>query len=421
MVEPWEVNIVDLFCGCGGNMSGCHEAIRERGLSYSGLAVNHCPVAVGTMRRNFPDVRTLACGIEEAVPGELVTGTVHLLWASPSCTHHSRARGGRPRSDQLRSQPEYVTTWLSQCDVRTLIVENVPEFQEWGPLGEDGKPDKALKGATFRAWVGMIESLGYQVKYRTVNCADYGDATTRRRFFLLATKNDLDAPEFPEPTHGDRVPGRSQWRAVGECLDLTDTGKSIFNRKHPLVRNTIHRIAVGARKFWGLDIPGDALEQATAPSGKLQSTEPFIVTMRNNATVAPLDAPLSTVTCTAAHALCSAHIIDVPLVLGQHGGSVCRPATEPCPTLCTAGGVRAIFPVVSTDGCAKTLPCLGDGRYLDIRMRMLKPEELARVHSLPDDFVLTGTHHERVKQVGNSVPARTAKALCRAVLDKLRA
>jgi hypothetical protein len=28
---------------------------------------------------------------------------IELLWASPSCVHHSRARGGKPREEQQRS------------------------------------------------------------------------------------------------------------------------------------------------------------------------------------------------------------------------------------------------------------------------------------------------------------------------------
>lgn len=55
--------------------------------------------------------------------------------------------------------------------------------------------------------------------------------------------------------------------------------------------------------------------------------------------------------------------------------------------------------------------------FLDILMRMLEPRELARAHSLPDDFVLTGNKTEQTKQVGNSVPAETAAALCRAMLE----
>lgn len=491
-----EVNFVDLFCGCGGNMSGMHDAAKELRLTYTGLAINHWAIAVKTMRTNFPDVTTLDCKIEEAVPGQLVHGTVHMLWASPSCTHHSRAAGGRPRNDQLRSQPAYVTTWLSDCNVLTLVVENVPEFTEWGPLDDEGKPIKERKGEAFRAWVKMIESLGYQVEWRILNCADYGDPTTRKRFFLIATKVGLPPPRFPEPTYGDHVPGRKQWRGAGECLDLSDLGKSIFGRDRPLKEKTLARLAAGARKYWGLDITTDMLVRAcgkerplkpfivklnrgattedvddpltTVTAGgnhhALVQARPFIAKLRHNATVAPTDDPLTTISAGGGHhAVCSLvcdhqnhgkacapdrpmrtvsthdHFSLATLVLGQHGGSTCRPASRPIPTACVRTCMRMFQPIVVDnanggiirgagqplntvtlkDQHMMALPVLEDGRRIDIYMRMLKPKELARAHSLPDGFVLCGTKTEQTKQVGNSVPAMTAKALCLSTLGLL--
>lgn len=49
---------------------------------------------------------------------------------------------------------------------------------------------------------------------------------------------------------------------------------------------------------------------------------------------------------------------------------------------------------------------------IDIRIRMLKPSELAKAHSFPDDYRLTGNRGEQVKQIGNSVPVITACAMC---------
>ena len=404
-----ELNTVNLFCGMGGDEIGIRDAVRtDLKMAYKGLSINHWGVAVATMRANFPNVTTLDCKIEEAVPGDLVPwGTqVHLLWASPSCTHHSRAKGGMPRSNQLRSQPEYVTTWIAQTRPRCVIVENVPEFREWGPLDDEGLPDKTHKGETFKAWVGMIESLGYNVEHRVLCCADYGDATSRRRFFLIAVRRDVGVPVWPKPTHGNHVPGLPQWRGAGECLDLSNLGRSIFGRKHPLAEKTLARLADGARKYWGLDITTGML--AKACSGKRM--EPFIVKLNRMVT----------------------------LVLGQHGAAACRPATEPIPTVACKGAVRVIEPVVIDnanggiirgsqeplntvtlkDQHMMALPVLEDGRRIDIFIRMLTPRELARAHSVPDDFVITGNKTEQTKQVGNSVPVRTARALVRTLLEK---
>ena len=547
-----ELNTVDLFCGAGGASTGLELALSRLKMRHKGLAINHWAVAVDTMKRNHPDIDTKQMGIEEAVPADLVpSGEVDLLWASPSCTHHSRAKGGKPRSNQLRAQPELVLTWLDQLFVRRIIIENVPEFVDWGPLTKDGRPIEKLKGSCFRSWVAAIEARNYAVEWRIVNCADYGDATTRRRFFLKAVRRGCGRIRWPEPTHAenprpDLFGTLKPWRGIRECLDLEDTGKSIFNRSKPLAENTLRRISVGLRKFCGIDFQMDMLGSDKGDGSRVRPlssplppqhaggnrsavVRPFIVRMNRNCTAESVDAPLSTTTTKEHHALCQPLILDhfkngeakptdapmpaqtthdrfsmitpyliteqaknaprgidkplraqttvrkdylcTPLVLGQQGGAAARPIDEPCPTIATGGAVRMITPLVlGRDACAKcrpatkpmpTLTCGGamrvitplildtsrpgghdsghtrpasrpiqtlttcdnvqgvfpvleDGRVIDIRIRMLKPSELAAAHSFPKDYVLTGNRGEQVKQIGNSVPVMTAAAMCEA-------
>lgn len=522
------INTVDLFCGAGGATTGLELALHRLGLTHHGIAINHWEVAVDTMRKNHPLIDTKRMSIEEAVPADLVPdGYVDLLWASPSCTHHSRAKGGKPRSNQLRAQPELVLTWLDQLMVRRVIVENVPEFVEWGPLNANGEPIKSMKGKCFEAWVNAIRARNYLVEWRVVNCADYGDATTRRRFFLKAVRRGCGRINWPEPTHAENPENdlfvqRKPWRGIRECLDLEDTGKSIFNRSKPLAANTLRRIAVGLRKYCGLDFQMDMLgadgpdESRLRPTDKPMVTQhaggnrvaivrPFLVKLRNHENVEPIEKPLSTVTCSGAHhALCTPFVVNnfannvprridkpihalttgnhsmlcTPLVMGQQGGAECRPVSEPCPTIATSGAIRVITPMVldhfqggelqpadkpigaqtthdrfsvvtpfvmdmshpadddgrrvsSADEPAKTittrnnqavicLPQLEDGRLVDIRIRMLKPSELAAAHSFPPDYELTGNRGDQVKQIGNSVPVMTAAAMCQADLEAAR-
>ena len=546
------VNTIDLFCGAGGATTGLELALKRLNMKHTGIAINHWRVAVDTMRANHPAVDTKQMSIEAAIPEELVPGReVDLLWASPSCTHHSRAKGGKPRSNQLRAQPELILQWLDDLFVRRLIVENVPEFIEWGPLTKDGRPIQAMRGSSFRAWVESIKARNYIVDWRVVNCADYGDATSRRRFFLKAVRRGCGKIRWPEPTHAenpqpDLFGTLKPWRGVRECLDLTDTGRSIFNRKKPLARNTLRRIAVGLRKFCGLDFQMDMLGAGendetrvlptTAPlrtqhtANRTAIVRPFVVKLRGGQDVDSVDTPISAIATSGAHhMICQPLILDhfkngeaqsadapigaqtthdrfsmvtpyliteqannaprgidkplraqttvrkdylcTPLVLGQQGGATARPIDKPCPTIATGGAVRMITPLVlGRDACAQcrpatkpmpTLTCGGamrvitplildmsrpgghdsghirpadrpiqtlttcdnvqgvfpvleDGRVIDIRIRMLKPSELAAAHSFPADYILTGNRGEQVKQIGNSVPVETAAAMCAA-------
>lgn len=549
-----ELNTVDLFCGAGGASTGMEMALASLGLVHKGLAINHWHVAVDTMKANHPDIDTRKMSIEEAIPADLVPGkVVDLLWASPTCTHFSRARGGKPKDKQLRAQPELVVTWLDQLFVRRLIIENVPEFIQWGPLGDDNKPlksgvklmearsvggvnlGKVKVGKCFAAWINSIRARNYYVQWQIVNCADYGDATTRKRFFLKAVRRGCGRIQWPEPTHA-RNPGSTvlnlhcePWRGVRECLDLEDTGTSIFGRDRPLAENTLRRIFVGMEKYNGISFQMDMLGADKGDSSRVRPltdplppqhaggnrtavVRPFVVRLNRNCDAESVEEPLSSVQAGGQHhALCTPFIVNnntnnipkplddpapslttgnhamlcqplildhfkngkatdgreplgaqttherysmvTPLVLGQQSGSEARPIDEPCPTIATGGAIRVATPVIldmsrpggpdsghvhSADAPIPTitscdavqvatpliidgvdvshLPRLPDGRYLDIRIRMLKPSELAAAHSFPKDYKLTGNRTEQVKQIGNSVPVLTAAAMCEADL-----
>lgn len=398
-----------MFCGAGGYTTGSVMALDDLRVPYEYWAVNHWDRAVQTMKLNHPRVHTFEQDLTVVIPSEVIPGR-HLdhLHASPSCTHHSRACGGRPRSKQLRAQPNIVLDWQDDIDISRLSIENVPEFMDWGPLDDEGMPVKSQKGTLFKIWVKSLEARNFEVEWRVVNCADFGDATTRKRFFLKAVRKGRGKIVWPEPEFSKDGVLLPRWRGVCECLDFSDTGKSIFNRARPLAAATMERIAVGAQKYWGVDI------------------RPFIVRMNRNCYAESIDDPCSAITTSGAHhMLCIPIVMDhyrnggtqdgslplgtqtthdryslvTPLVLGQHGGATCRPVSEPCPTVSCDGFIREVYPQ------------LADGRIVDIRIRMLRPDELARAHSFPDDYVITGNRTEKVKQIGNSVPCRTARAM----------
>jgi DNA (cytosine-5)-methyltransferase 1 len=130
-----------------------------------------------------------------------------------------------------------------------IILENVEEFEDWGPLGPDNRPDPARVGLTFRIWKGKLEALGYKVEHRELVAADFGAPTTRKRLYLIA-RCDGQPIVWPEPTH-DRD-GRLL-RPPGARPPNASTGRSSARRsssaKRPLAENTQRRIARGIDKF----------------------------------------------------------------------------------------------------------------------------------------------------------------------------
>lgn len=332
MTDGRKTLVADLFCGAGGTSTGALRALERRGLAVELVCVNHWPIAIETHKLNHPTARHYVQDLASARPAELVPeGYLDLLTASPTCTFHSRARGGKPTSDQQRADPWHIVTWLTELQVKRLLIENVPEFVDWGPVcPETGRPIKARKGEYFRAWTATIEALGFAFKHKVCNSADHGGFTTRKRFFLLA-RSDGRSFSFPAPTHsrdgaGDLLGGRRKWRASREIIDWSRKGRSIFTRAKPLAPKTLARIEAGALRF---DWP-----------------EPFLVILRRNMSVGSLDAPLPTITAGAAHLGLAEPRLEA-FTLSQGAGGAPRAVSAPLPTIVGGGAVSITEAVIA--------------------------------------------------------------------------
>lgn len=270
--------VVDLFAGGGGASEGIELAL---GRPVS-LAVNHSRTAIECHQRNHPHTHHEIADVWEVDPVEACAGRpVGLLWASPSCTHYSRAKGAHnPKSAEIRSLPWVVIRWARTVKPRVILMENVPEFLDWGPLDAHGHPIKSKRGRTFKIWLGKLKAQGYQVEWRTLVAADYGAPTTRKRVYLIA-RRDGQPITWPAPTH-TRAGSLfcSPWRTAAECIDWSLPAKSIFDRKKPLAEKTLKRIAAGIVRY------------------VLRSAKPFVVSLTHHGgeRTHDLGSPLPTVT-----------------------------------------------------------------------------------------------------------------------------
>jgi DNA (cytosine-5)-methyltransferase 1 len=283
--------VVDSFAGGGGASLGIEMALGRS----PDIAINHDPEAIAMHRANHPGTRHYLENVWRVKPVEACAGRrVGLAWFSPDCKHHSKAKGAKPRNQKIRGLAWVVTRWAaSAARPRVIVVENVEEFQTWGPLLPNGKPCPARKGKTFRAWRRKLERLGYVVEHRELRACDYGAPTTRKRLFVIA-RCDGRPIVWPAPTHG---PGRAQpYRTAAECIDWSRPCPSIFltaeegqalGVRRPLAEKTMARIARGlARHVFG-------------------NARPFLVPTnhggvgRNDLRVHDVDGPLPTIT--AAH------------------------------------------------------------------------------------------------------------------------
>nr|WP_319942163.1 DNA cytosine methyltransferase [Rhodopseudomonas infernalis] len=318
---------MDSFAGGGGASTGIEMALGRS----PDIAINHDAVALAMHEANHPATVHLTSDIWSVDPVSACGGRpVGLLWASPDCKHFSKAKGGKPVEKNIRGLAWVVVHWANTVAPRVIILENVEEFQTWGPLGDDGRPCAARKGLIFKRWVGELERLGYAVEWRELRACDYGAPTIRKRLFLIA-RRDGEPIVWPAPTHGApesegvRSGSLKPWRTAAEIIDWSLPCPSIFDSaveimvKHglraqrPLQPATLARIAKGVKRY------------------VLDAAKPFIVNLTHHGEGQMQDVvdPLATVT--AAHRGEKAMVM--PFVsAAQHGGKV-RDAGDPLHTV----------------------------------------------------------------------------------------
>ncbi|MEA5034203.1 DNA (cytosine-5-)-methyltransferase [Cloacibacillus evryensis] len=435
--------IIDLFAGGGGTSLGI-----ERALGRSpDIAINHDPEAVAMHRANHPATRHYCENVWAVNPREATKGQpVDFLWASPDCKHFSKAKGGKPRDKKIRALAWVIVKWAAWTRPRVVAMENVEEFQQWGPLDRSGRPIKGLAGTTFNNFVNALRKLGYKVSYRELKACDYGAPTIRKRFFLIA-RCDGAPIVWPAKTHG--VGTGRKYRTAAECIDWAISCPSIFDRDKPLAENTMKRIAKGVVRYV-LNNPAPYITRECsdkAQDNKSALCAAFLAqyhTEQKESEVrgCALDAPLNVVDSSPRYALCSAALItkqytsndvgskvDRPLptitasdhnalteclLVRQFGTSVGQPLDAPANTVMPGGcggktGLVAALlqkyygsgksgadisdpmpTVTAKDRIGLVTVTVGGVKYAvaDIGMRMLQPRELFRAQGFGDDYII---------------------------------
>jgi DNA (cytosine-5)-methyltransferase 1 len=469
------IKMADLFAGMGGSASGAVRACDEAGLVLDLVAVNHWPRAIETHAANHPLARHFCQNILRVPPRKAIAGgRLDVLIASPECIGHSPSRGKAPIRDASRSSAYEIITWIEELHVRRLLLENVRQFEHWGPLNKrTGRPIKSHRGEYFRWFVKRLRQLGGVVEFRHLNAADYGDPTNRVRLFLQA-RFDGSPITWPEPTHAkDGANGLQPWNVVRHCIDWSLKGRSVFTLN--LSEKTMARIRYGLEKFGGTraepflvmlshgdNKPGSGrgnggrVRSIHAPMGTVTASgndyalcEPapgFILPHQTfkNFSVDSLDAPARTVTAKSSdHALIEPVVRTMPppfLVahFGERPGQAPRVHSidEPSPTVTSRGAAELVQCEFVTKyygtGIAKsvdepldTIPTKDrfglvtvDGQSLDILYRMLEPHELAAAMS-HGAMKIAGNKSEQKRQIGNAWAGEVAAALNREAIRGL--
>lgn len=269
--DPARPLIIDSFAGGGGASTGIELALGRS----PDIAVNHNPAALALHAANHPETLHLSENVYKVDPLDYLRRRhVGLAWFSPDCKHFSKAKGGKPVERNIRDLCWIIPGWIERIQksggkVDVVIMENVEEFKDYGPLMQTERglmPDPARKGETFKDWCKKLRKLGGKIEFRELRACDYGAPTIRKRLFVIV-RFDGKPIVWPEPTHGkptdaDVIAGRKlAWRTAAECIDWSLPCPSIFDDSaaimvehglravRPLADATMSRVARGMKRY----------------------------------------------------------------------------------------------------------------------------------------------------------------------------
>lgn len=337
MPEFLDELVVDSFACGGGTSEGIEQALGRS----PDIAVNHDRIALAMYRANHPKTRVMLQDVATVDAVGMCQGKpIGMLWMSPDCTDHSKAKGSAPRRDgetTTRGIGWAIYGWVKRLPKwqrpRVVILENVEEYVDWSPLLPNGKRNPKLKGETFKLFVEAWRALGFtKIEWRLRRAWWSGSATIRRRLFMVM-RSDGEPIVWPERTHGNpNVPEDAAriatgelkvWPIIADCIDFTLPIPSVLdskaeikaklglNAKRPLAPNTERRLAKGVLK-------------------RVLQRKPFMVkvnhTGRDEIRDRDIDLPLSAVTGKRDDA------IVMPFVAWQQQGGGTRDAAAPAHT-----------------------------------------------------------------------------------------
>lgn len=276
------LTVTDQFCGAGGSSIGAKRVLEKHGGQVA-VALNHWKLAIETHETNFPEAKHDCTDISACDPRKYPA--TDILITSPECTNHSLAKGVKhvkkqmelfnsgkldPAAERSRATMWDVPRFAEYHKYNIIIVENVVDARKW---------------VNFEAWLMAMHEQGYKHKCVYLNSMFcYPTPQSRDRMYVVFWKKGNKAPnlEFTPPAfchHCEKnIHAVQCWKnsykqfgkykqqyiyacptcsnivqpyyyAAFNCIDWSDIGKRIGDRKKALSPNTMKRIQFGLDKY----------------------------------------------------------------------------------------------------------------------------------------------------------------------------
>ncbi|MCC6602794.1 MAG: DNA cytosine methyltransferase [Anaerolineae bacterium] len=403
----------DVFAGCGGLSLGLINA------GWQGLfAIEKHPDAFETLKRNLVvsenaffdwpewlplepiDVSIFATQYEEKLTS--LKGKLTLLAGGPPCQGFSLA-GDRAHGDPRNLLIKEYIKIVSLLEPRILLIENVQGFTLAFKKNGSGK-HKLIPYSDLV--IEQLELLGYQVFHEIIDFSDYGVPQFRKRFILVAIKND------------DPLLAKLKGKTPFDLLEATRKkflSSKGFSTDSPVsVKEAIGDLEVQAKELVESDdSPVKGFKQIAYRNSNFSS--PFIKLMRQKSATLPNSMRLPN---HKSKTIAQFQNIMESCALGKTISKEDR--------IRLGINKRAITPLNGSLPSA-TVTTLPDDIIHYSEPRILTVRENARLQTFPDWFEFSGnyttggtnrkTDCPRYTQVGNAVPPLFAEAIGKILKD----
>lgn len=193
-MKPSNLNVIDLFSGCGGLSSGFQKV---KGSPYKIILANEWePVTAHCYKLNHPNTEVLVEDIKKVTGNKiskkanLKKNEIDVVIGGPPCQGFSNV-GTRLLEDPRNQYFKEFVRVVQETKPDVVVMENVPQFVT------------IEKGFFYNQLKKTLDRSGYNTEAVALLASDFGVPQIRRRGFVISAKKDFFREEitFPEPTH----------------------------------------------------------------------------------------------------------------------------------------------------------------------------------------------------------------------------
>lgn len=351
------MNVIDLFCGCGG----ISEGFRLAGFNIVG-GIDFDDESIKTYQRNFPSAKAICADLlqfdDAMILNEFGQANVDVIVGGPPCQGFSAANRWQKENEDPRNKLFF--EYLRFVDVlkpKIVMIENVR-----GILSSNN-------GYARTRIEELLNNLGYQVNCNVLNASEYGVPQNRFRAFFVATSKNLINHKF-DFNKIKKLSKVDVKDAIGELYNTKESDKEfIILKSKP---NSEYR------------------EYLRSESNLIFNHEirfPAEITQKR-----------------ISHVPQGGNWMDIPRELfsnerdNRHSSAFKRLKEDSCSVTIDTGNAHSNY-------------------FHPKYNRIPTVREAARIQSFNDDYVFLGSRTSQYRQVGNAVPPLLAKAVATEILE----